>query len=136
MDAGAGISLGMAWIVHWWQELSTAWKWIFGSSLTAAVGAIVKGWHWLTGKWDAPVLGFLEDRAECARKEARGNVVAMNAPVEDIAVAVDRPRNSVLRSLQRLKRQKKVLDHNDGWSLFRGETRRENISRFSSRFEG
>jgi|SRR5208282_2427689 len=122
--------------MRWWHGLSIAWKWFLGiPSFVAAVVAAVKGWNWLLGLYDAPVLRFLEERSEYARKHPRGNVIPMNASPDEIADDVSRSRVSVLRSLKRLKRQQKVLDHHDGWSLYPSESKR-NLGRFKSRFEG
>ena len=125
----------MAISMRWWQELGTVGKWILGTSLPATVVGIVSAWHWLTGKWDALVLGFFEDRERTARRRGM-NVVPMNASVAEIGNVVHRGQKSILRSLLRLERQKKVVEYKTGWSLYPSEIRRANSSRFKSRFEG
>jgi len=135
--SGAGISLGMAWIAHWWFQLSSVSRVVVSVAvalvaLSGGLKVISSLWQCVIGKYDARVLEPLEYWARKARQIRAG--VAMNAPTAEIAAFINRDEKCGEKALVRLAKQKKVLEHPNGWSLYPDES--VNPGRRRSRFGG
>jgi hypothetical protein len=94
---------------------------VAAAAALAALAALVtrgrKVWEWGWGKYDAPVLKFLEERDRRAQLiQSPKPVYALPVAVEEIGRSLRRDPKHVLRSLRRLEKLGKVREYRGGWN--------------------
>jgi hypothetical protein len=121
--------------VHWltWHEIAELFRTWQGAAL-AIIGAIatvyygprkvLETWDWYLDRFlDAPVLDIVRERKLVHRGQSLSNFGPPPVPEEveyglnELVAKLKRDRQSVAKSLKRLKRRGKIEQYRGGWRL-------------------